>query len=347
MTSKEFAKLLGISQSTVSRAMNNSSLLSEETKRMVQAKAREVGFVLNTQAQSLKTKRTGTIGVVFPTHFTAMTNNLMLAHIYDKLQALFEDRGYDVLVLYGRGSKTNMSNLERIMRSKKIDGLITFRIGDFSEQEKHLLQQNKIPCVCMLHASRELEPVPAFRSHSYAGGRIWASYISQFPEYKPIHLYVDEEEEAGEVLLRQSGMNSIFESKGITYESFPSKISFNAGYSFIMEHKDMLMNGKHFIMSHTDVLALGMKDAIVTLGIKMPEQIQLIGWDDIPFDTYFHPYLSTLRIPVDEITIDGSKTLIDMINGRSADIESKFYVPKLMVRDTSLPPRNLDGIVTE
>lgn len=96
LTSKEFAKLLGVSQSTISRAMNDSDLVPEEKKRMIRQKAVEYGFVLNSQARGLKTNRTGTIGIIFPTHFVGMGTNLMIAHLFDLIQKELDRYNYDI-----------------------------------------------------------------------------------------------------------------------------------------------------------------------------------------------------------------------------------------------------------
>ena len=100
MTSKEFASLIGVSQPTVSRALNNSNLVPEEKKQYIIQKAKEYGFELNSQAQSLKTKRTGTIGILFPKHFLGMNKNLMLAYVYDCIQKELSHYSYDIMVIY-------------------------------------------------------------------------------------------------------------------------------------------------------------------------------------------------------------------------------------------------------
>ena len=86
MTSKDFAKLIGVSQMAVSRALNNSNLISEDKRLYIIQKAKEYGFVLNAQAKSLRTQHTGTIGILFPRQFEDMCTNMMLTHVYDCIQ---------------------------------------------------------------------------------------------------------------------------------------------------------------------------------------------------------------------------------------------------------------------
>ena len=142
LTSKEFAKLLGVSQSTISRAMNDSDLVPEEKKRMIRQKAVEYGFVLNSQARGLKTNRTGTIGIIFPTHFVGMGTNLMIAHLFDLIQKELDRYSYDIMPINDCNNSNGISVLERIIRCRKVDGVILMRSGGLLPREKQLLTRS-------------------------------------------------------------------------------------------------------------------------------------------------------------------------------------------------------------
>ena len=155
MTSREFAKLIGVSQPTVSRALNNSSLVAPETKEYVLKKAREYKFELNSQAQSLKTSRTGTIGILFPKHFISMNNNLMLAHVYDCIQQELSSFDYDIMVIYYDSNSRDFSRFERSIRKKKVDGFLVLRM-ELMDEEMELIQQHQVPCVFMMNANANI-----------------------------------------------------------------------------------------------------------------------------------------------------------------------------------------------
>ena len=119
MTSVELAKIAGVSQSTIFRVMNDSPLIPEVTKAHVRKIANEYGFVLNSQAQSLKTNKTGTIGILFPRYFTSMISNTFLAYLYDQLSKTLMKYDYDIMVLYNNEIKTQMSYFEPTIQKRK------------------------------------------------------------------------------------------------------------------------------------------------------------------------------------------------------------------------------------
>lgn len=129
MTSREFAKLLGVAQSTVSRALNNSPQVSEKRRAHIRMKAAEYGFELNSQAQGLRTNRTGTVGILFPRQFKSMNENPMLTHVYDRVQKELIASDYDVMTIYDYDAGDKVSAFERIIRRRKVDALITLRPG--------------------------------------------------------------------------------------------------------------------------------------------------------------------------------------------------------------------------
>lgn len=153
MTSKEFAEIIGVSQSTISRALNNSSQISVERREFIQKKAEEYGFVLNSQARSLKTNRTGTVGILFPKHFIGMSSNLGLAHLYDLVQAELSKYDYDVMVVYDGEKQNGLSTFERMIKIGKVDGFIIFRM-ESSKKDLELIKKYKVPCVYLLHAEK-------------------------------------------------------------------------------------------------------------------------------------------------------------------------------------------------
>ena len=101
MTSKELAKLLGVSQSTVSRSLNGSSLVKGETAERIRAVAKEYGYEINSNAKSLKTNSTGTIGVVFPDHFIDFDSNIYIGNLFNCIRNHLQAHGYDLLALGG------------------------------------------------------------------------------------------------------------------------------------------------------------------------------------------------------------------------------------------------------
>ena len=299
LTSKEFAKLLGVSQSTISRAMNDSDLVPEEKKRMIRQKAVEYGFVLNSQARGLKTNRTGTIGIIFPTHFVGMGTNLMIAHLFDLIQKELDRYNYDIMPINDCNNSNGISVLERIIRCRKVDGVILMRSGGLLPREKQLLTEHKIPCVCMMHVVHNADFLSYFISDSTYAGQMAGEYMGAFPDYAPYYLSLNLQEEKNEIKTRVDALRQGLASRGQTLPDdhiLTCDLSTKEAYQFIMDHAALFQSRKVFLLTHCDVVALGVREALRQLQIPVPQQTQLLSWDDIPLSSATKPALSVIHI---------------------------------------------------
>ena len=102
ITSVELAKLAGVSQSTVSRCLNDSPLVSDETKARVKKIAEEYSFQFNTNARGLKTNRTGVVGYIFSEDFSGFANHYIQSDLYYRIRMQLLEHGIDVVVSVGR-----------------------------------------------------------------------------------------------------------------------------------------------------------------------------------------------------------------------------------------------------
>lgn len=337
ITSKEFAKKLGISQSTVSRAMNDSPLVPDEKKQYIQQKAAEYGFVLNSQARSLKTNRTGTVGIMFPRHYKSMICNLMLAHMYDLIQRELINYGYDILTVYDYSIEGSISEFERIVRCRKVDGFISMRIN-FTPRELKLIRDNNIPCVCMMHANQVYDYIDYFISDSEYSAYIAGKYLGEFKEYVPAIILLSVQEEKIEVEKRLSGFRRGLGEVGRSLPEeniFYCDLTMEAGYNLIIENQDFFKNQKVSILTHCDVNALGAIDGLLAFNRQIPEDAQVMGMDDVPISGWRHPGLSTMHVPAEEMVKQGCAALRDLIEKDENNAHHVTLKPKLIIRDTT------------
>lgn len=340
ITSKKFAKKLGISQSTVSRALNDSPLVPDEKKNYIRQKAAEYRFVLNSQARSLKTNHTGTVGILFPKHYVSMNSNLMLAHIYDQIQRELINYGYDIMTIYDSNEQNGLSAFERIISCRKVDGFIVLRTEGFNCREQELLRENNIPCVGMLHVTPNADFLNYFTSDSQYSAYAAGKYLGKFKEYAPAFLSISVKEEAIETNKRLTGFRDGLLEVGMT---LPDKnimtcdLSLESAYTFVIEHQEFFKNQKIAMLTHCDVTAFGVCNAFTSIGLKMPEDVQVLGMDDVPMASWIHPRLSSMHIPVEEMVPQGCAVLRELIEGKENHRLHKIFNPRLVIRDTTLP----------
>ena len=335
MTSRDFAKLIGVSQSTVSRALNGSDLVSSEKKKYILQKAREYNFQLNSQAQSLRTNKTGTIGIMFPKHFIGMTSNIMLAYVYDFIQKEMSQYDYDIMVIYYDRDEDDFSSFERIVRKRKVDGFLVLRM-ELSDKELQLIEEFQVPCVFMMNAGKKIRTeLNYFFSDSYDGGYLAGKYLGQFAEYKKIHISVSDEK--SDARRRMEGFAAGLCECGdrlLPENIFYCKIGIDSGYESIREHLDQLKDDKVAIFAYSDLVAIGATQALKDYGIKVPEQAQILGMDDVPLASSFHPQISTIHIEVESMVKKACNLLLQLMNGEEAKGQ-EWIKPRLVERETT------------
>ena len=335
MTSREFAELIGVSQATVSRALNGSPSVCEKTRIYIEQKAEEYGFVLNSQARSLKTSKTQTIGVLFPLNFDSLSKNLMFTHISDQLQRELSRRGYDIMIVYDHDPQLKSNTFERVIRSGKVDGLINFR-PQLLEREIDLIEKFRIPFVS-LHSALQESPTlhqlmideedAGFQIGEYLGGQDGGTYM-----------YVAVTDEPPERSSRLHGYMKGLASRGKTLKEeniLSADRSPAAACEMVLEHAQQFRRSGISIFVYNDMMALGVINGLRELGISVPGDAQVFGMDDIPRASWFTPKLSTMRSPVRQMVRDGCDLLIGLIEGEDTPPKTVYYRAQMILRDTT------------
>ena len=176
ITSVELAKLAGVSQSTVSRCLNDSPLVSEETKARVKKLAEEYSFQFNTNARGLKTNRTGVIGYVFSEDFTGFANHYIQSDIYYRIRMQLVKEGLDLVPVFDEGKYGEFFSIEKSISNRRFDALI-FNRPQVDERVKSLLHETKIPFIYIYDTNESLdESYMIAPSHSQIGGLVGKAF---------------------------------------------------------------------------------------------------------------------------------------------------------------------------
>lgn len=336
MTSKEFAKLIGVSQSTVSRAMNDSDLVPAEKREFIQKKARELGFVLNSQARSLRTKQTGTVGILFPKHFSGMHVNLSLAYLYDLVQEELHKLGYDVMMVYNtEQSEDGLSVLERTIKQNKVDGFIVLKL-DISQEEMELFRRHQVPCVFLLNAALVDAASSSCISDSAYGGYLVGRYFGQFPAYTCFYLNVNATADSQN---RLSGYIRGLKECGVTLNKehiLECDLSIRSAYDCIMASEALIRRQKTAIFAYNDMIALGALNACRDLGLAVPDAVQIAGMDCQPMIAQFSPKLTTVELFYSEIASMGCELLRKSIEDTDKKVVQMVVRPEFVRGCTTL-----------
>jgi DNA-binding LacI/PurR family transcriptional regulator len=266
-----------------------------------------------------------------------MSENLMLAHIFDHIQNELIANDYDVMMVYDYGPGRKESVLERMIRRRKLDGLILFR-KILSENETALIRNLNFPCVFMLNNDTSMETVSKFFSDNEHGGFLAGRFLGQFKDYSPVYIgALEDGEKTSEQLLGLRRGLALHKRKLPKAAVLQCHLSIGAAYDFVMKHKDMFLKTKRSVFPHTDIIAIGVLAALRDLGAGIPEQAQVLGADDVPMTEWLRPRLSAVHIPVPEMVRSGCAHLRELIDGKKHSVAAMKFPPTLILRDTTLP----------
>lgn len=335
LTTKDIALLAGVSQSTVSRSLNNSRLISQETRERVLKIAREQEFEFNANARGLSTNRTHTIGIIFPDEYLDFGVNLYFGSLHTHLRETLEKRDLDLIIAFSQNRFTGADNIKRLIIRRKVGGLIIVR-SRMAPETLEFLHQSGIPLV-FLHFHQEstkLEGIDQVYTDHVKGGFLGTEHLIKLRHKKILCISAGE---GSEYQQRRRGYRNALETHHIPYDEsliLYGDRSFQSGYDLVMQNRGLL-DTVTAVFVHTDVMALGVLEALKERNIKVPEDIALVGYDDIELSTYFHPHLTTVHQPREKIAVLACERLFEMIGSKKVKRGKEIQIqPTLVVRES-------------
>jgi LacI family transcriptional regulator len=336
VTIKDIAELAGVSFSTVSRCLNDSSLVSDKTKAKVNKIADDMGFEVNAGARSMITSRVGTVGIVLPEQYTEVNVNVHHGMLMNKLRTSLEKADVDLIVTYQKNHFTGQNNIIRLVTRNKVDGLIIL-VEDLSSESLEFLKKRSVPFVCIHYppgdALKDQEVI--FTDH-YMGGRLVAEHLLE--KGNESFILIAMEEEHLEFRQREEGFCDTIEKAGFKFIRFFSDSTFDAARAVVSENIDEIRKGDALFGSN-DLIAIGAIRAMKEQGIVIPDDISVVGYDDSDFGLYNSPSLTSIHQPREELAhISCDRLFVQMEKMKSGEEVRKKRIsiqPVLVPRESS------------
>lgn len=328
-TIKDIAKELNVSSSTVSRALKNYPGISEETKKRVKETAERLNYRPNAVALSLRQSKSFTIGVIIPevVHFFFST-------VISGIEEVAYANGYNVILCQTNEKYEREKSILDTMLANQVDGLLV----SFSKETKDFdhftkLIELELPIVFF-------DRIPAIDSsvhvtvNDFQGAYDAVTHLLQ-QGYKKI-AHISGPENLTITKQRKEGyLKAISDfDEAISYTKILECPSGNEDESFKLVNA-LFTNGEEkpdAIFAHHDLAAAGALMALKSLGIKIPEEVGLVGYSNWQFSSMIDPPLSTVSQPGASIGETATKLLLDMIN-KNGNTET---TAKSVVLDTEL-----------
>ncbi|MCF5875273.1 LacI family DNA-binding transcriptional regulator [Aeromonas veronii] len=322
------ARRAGVSASTVSRILNGSAKVAADKRQAVEDAIQELNFRPNLMAQYLKTGQSMTLGVLTQ-HVESPFSNEMLRGVEHTLQGM----EYVPLIVSGHWNAEEEVERLRLLVARRVDGLII--LTGHVNQQTLLEFSQQIPIVATGH-NIMTERVHSFSINNRLGGYMATRYLLDLGHHDIAHIVgLPDQNDAIE---RHHGYRQALVSAGIEYD--PSLVIQGdfAEAGGLNAVKKLVQSGRKFsaIFCANDQTCYGAILGLKQCGLRVPEDVSLIGFDDLPFSTYSNPPLTTVRQPIYEMGVKMVKTLLGLIEGSEPNSDE---LPELsiVVRDTTLP----------
>ena len=327
-TLRDVAKLAEVHPGTVSRALNPETrrMVNEETAQRVIEAAAQLGYRPNPIARGLKTNRSHTIGVLVPD----LTNPLfppIVRGIQDKL----EQAGYTPLIANTDNDPDRERNDFEAMRARQVDGVIT-ATARFDHGVLDEMAADGLPIVLV---NRRLEdgPLSSATADDHEGARLAVKHLIDLGHTRIAHLGGPQEVSTGR--LRLEGYLDGMTDAGLA----PGPVLCGAAFTEPEGARlagELVDEGATAIVAGNDLMALGCYDVLAERGLRCPEDISIVGFNDMPFSERFNPPLTTIRIPHYEIGASAADLLLERLQDAEAPARHIVLAPELVVRSSSL-----------
>jgi len=333
-TSVDIAYRAGVSQATVSRVLRGSPLVNIETRKRVEAVARELNYKVDRHASSLRTQRSGTLALLLfedPTPDESHINPFFLSMLGSITRACAK-HGHDLLVSFQQLSDDWHADYENSM---KADGLILLGYGDYLayqatldrlvEQGTHFVRWGAVlpgqPFVSI--GCDNFHGGQLVGEHLYALGRRQVAFLGDASSHYP------------EFFARYRGCGVALHDWHVSMDpalQVDAESSEEAGYAAA---RTLLSRGLAFdaVFAASDLIAIGAMRALTESGLRVPEDVSVVGFDDIPMARFANPALTT----VFQNTTRAGELLVEALLRQIRDepIESQMIPASLIVRKSS------------
>jgi len=344
-TIQDVAKEAGVAASTVSRFLNGQLRVSPATEARLRRAVRDLGYVPNAHAKNLARRRSGVIGFVVPE-----LGNPYFGAIADHVVEAVERRGLLVLLCSTRSQAGKEASYIDLLASGAIDGMLY--LGSFRTNERLAAAiRGGLPVVVVDEPIAGLPDVHTVVMDDYSGGYQAASYLVALGHRRIA--FVSGPAELGSVQERRRGYCDALNKGGIDPDN-QLKLAGHFTEQFGASALPRMLAADQpptaaFVAS--DYIALGMLSAAETHGIRVPEDLSVVGFDDIRFSQYVRPRLTTIRSPVERLAQKGVDLLFARLAGAEAGpravgtdapaeapAQTEVLPVELIVRESAAPP---------
>lgn len=314
-TIADVAERAGVSIATVSRVLNRTTRVSDETAARVQKAIDELGFVPQAAARHLASRKTNTIGLLLPE-----VSSEFIFPILRGIEAATRQAGFDLLIAIQPEEQARQM-IQSPLGNHNTDGLLIF--GDLADSPS-LAQFTRLnfPVVLLYHAAPPGSGITSIQVENKNGARRLVNHLIEVHGARRIAFLrgPDGNEDSG---WRENGYRQALAGHHLEFDPClvePGNFEQQGGRTAI---ETLLKKGIQFdaVFAGDDGTAIGALAALNQTGLRVPEDVALVGFDDMPPSRYMNPPLTTVRAPTEQVGHEAVTQLVQRIRTGQADAE--------------------------
>lgn len=328
-TMKQVAEKAGVSTSTVSHVLNNTRIVSPDARARVQAAIADLRYIPSAVARSLKNDRTHTLGMMIPNN-----SNPYFAEVIQGVEDAAFKFGYNIILCNSYDEPKKQAAYIRVLLEKRIDGLILMASGS-DEELSRLLADEDLPKVLV---DREISGVQAdvIQADHEQGAYLATKYLLDLGHTAiacvsgPKDLLSSRDRVSGYLrALREYGVK--FRLDCLVNSDFTSQ----GGYLAFQQLLALPQRPSAIFVSN-DLMAIGGLCAASAAGIRIPDQLSVVGYDDIALASFSTPPLTTIAQAKHEIGVVTARALVERIMNPDLPLKREKLSTQLIVRGSTM-----------
>jgi len=326
---QDIANATGYSRTTVSKAFNDYNDISDKAKKAIMAAAKEMGYHPNAQARGLKMRRSFTIGVILDELLGYGLSHPFFSNVIQSFRKAVEDSGYSMILISNNLGNSNINSYISHCNQLNVDGVFIL-CTDSEDPAIVELVQSSIPTVLFDMPSDE---TPCVLSDHYQGAYEAVTYLHSLGHKKIAHIYGTELTFAGSE--RARGYRQAMKDLNLVV---PKDYMVSGGYFDMkyaqnaMEELLKLTDRPTAVFASGDMMALGAAQVCDSHGLKIPEDMSIIGFDNLQMLDWIKPALTTVAQDYDAIGEACCRLLTKIIDKKDSDKHHQVIPTKIVVR---------------
>ncbi len=330
ITMDEIAKLAGVSKATVSRVLNDSECgVGEQTRARVKKIAEELGYSVEQTEKKKNVSFTRYIALILPD-----ITNPFFADLAKSVENSLRRKGYSLVLANTDFSEDNEAAQIRELMVKRLEGILLVPSGIRAREEHDLPRRYQIPMVLLDRKLEGISDIPGVYSNNEYASVISCEHLIRKGARDIV--FISGPLNVSTSIERFEGYKAVLAQHCIPFRPEMCRhgsYTVESGYNAVLE---LERSGISYsaILAANDLMALGALKAVREFGYRVPEDVQIIGFDNIEFSQYCEPSLSTMQQPTFDMGAKAVELLTGIIEKRDP-VQPERLIPKLLMRKTT------------